>query len=84
MTDTAILTGVKTALGITGPYHDDTISIYIAEVQDYMRRAGVPDDAVSVGVVARGVSDLWNNGSGEVKLSPYFRDRVAQLALGGE
>lgn len=83
MADAAILTGVKNALGITGSYMDDAISVYIDEVTDYMGNAGVSSDliAASVGVIARGVNDLWNNASGEARLSPYFYDRVSQLAL---
>lgn len=85
MIDAAILSGVKTALGVTGSYMDSTITVYIAEVMDYMRGAGVSDDvaAASIGVIARGVSDLWNNQSGTGKLSPYFYDRVTQLVLRG-
>ena len=37
--------------------------------------------SVSTGTVARGVSDLWDNDAGEVKFSPYFFHRVAQLAM---
>lgn len=85
MADTAMISGVKSALGITGSAMDTTISVYIDEVTDYMRGAGVSPEriAASVGVVARGVNDLWNNDSGNGKLSPYFYDRVSQLALRG-
>lgn len=78
---TEILTGVKNALGITGDFQDDTISGYIAEVIDYMSGAGVSDAIISasVGTIARGVSDLWDNDGGNVKLSPYFMNRVSQL-----
>ena len=83
MTDATILTGVKNALGITGTYMDDTINVYIEEVTDYMSNAGVTDSIIlaSVGVIARGVNDLWNNSAGNGKLSPYFYDRVTQLAM---
>jgi hypothetical protein len=83
MADAAILTGVKNALGITGSYMDDTLSVYIDEVTNYMGNAGVSSNliAASVGVIARGVNDLWNNNAGNGKLSPYFYDRVSQLAL---
>lgn len=85
MADTAMISGVKSALGITGSAMDTTISVYIDEVTDYMRGAGVSPErsAASVGVVARGVNDLWNNDSGNGKLSPYFYDRVSQLVLRG-
>ncbi len=83
MTDATILTGVKNALGITGTYMDDTINVYIEEVTDYMSNAGVTDSIIfaSVGVIARGVNDLWNNSAGNGKLSPYFYDRVTQLVM---
>jgi len=80
-----ILSKVKSALGITGNYQDDTLTIYIEEVKAYMKGAGVPDALleVSAGVVARGVSDLWNYGSAGGKLSDYFYQRVTQLAYEG-
>lgn len=83
MADAAILAGVKNALGITGTYMDATIAIYIDEVTDYMTNAGVSASIISasVGVIARGVNDLWNNNAGNGKLSPYFYDRVSQLVL---
>lgn len=82
MADETII-DVKNALGITGNFMDSTIAVYIDEVIDYMRTAGVSDAIISTayGVVARGVSDLWNNQSGSGKLSPYFYDRVTQLAI---
>lgn len=83
MTDANILTGVKNALGITGNFMDDTLNVYIDEVTSYMSSAGVTDSNIiaSVGVIARGVNDLWNNNAGAGKLSPYFYDRVTQLAM---
>lgn len=83
MADVATITAVKNALGITGNFMDSTITVYIDEVTDYMRTAGVSDSIINAsnGVVARGVSDLWNNQSGTGKLSPYFYDRVTQLVI---
>lgn len=78
-----VLKGVKNALGITGTYQDETLKIYIGEVKDYMLNAGVAESVVtaasSIGVIARGVSDLWNYGAGDAKLSDYFIQRVTQL-----
>ena len=75
---------VKSALGITGTYQDATLKIYIEEVIAYMRDAGVSteviDSEVSAGVIARGVTDLWNYNAGAGKLSDYFYQRVSQLA----
>lgn len=83
MADAAILAGVKAALGVTSDFMDTTISVYIDDVTDYMSGAGVPDSviATSVGVIARGVNDLWTASSGDAKYSPYFYDRVSQLVL---
>lgn len=82
MADT-VLAKVKDALGITGTHQDNTLNIYIDEVINYMINAGVPENVakseVSAGVVARGVTDLWNYNSGGGKLSEYFYQRVAQL-----
>lgn len=81
-----MLTSVKSALGITGDYQDGTLNVYIDEVNEYLKSAGVPSTVIgtkaSAGVVARGVADLWNYGAGEGKLSPYFYERVIQLAAG--
>lgn len=77
-----ILEKVKNSLGITGNYQDNTLNEYINEVKLYMISAGVSEavtnSEMSAGVIARGVSDLWNYGNG--KLSEYFYQRVSQLA----
>ena len=85
---TGVLEKVKSALGITGAYQDNTLNIYIEEVKAYMLDAGVPESIVEseapVGVISRGVSDLWNYGANTGKLSEYFYQRVSQLALSDE
>lgn len=75
-----MLSQVKILLGITGSYQDDTINGYIIEVKDFLIEAGVPKQYIVAGVIARGVSDLWNYGAGEGKLSEYFMQRATQLA----
>lgn len=77
---TAMLDSVKTSLNITGTYQDNTIASYIDEVVAYLKDAGVASSKVTPGIVARGVSDLWNYGAGEGKLSQYFYQRAAQLS----
>ena len=83
MADFSILAAVKNALGITGEYQDATIKIYMDDVMAYMESAGVPTAVInsskSVGVIARGVTDLWNYNGGAGKLSEYFYQRVGQL-----
>jgi hypothetical protein len=71
---------VKNALGIVGNYQDDTLQVYFNEAVDFLKDAGVLEANITAGIVARGVSDLWNYGAGDGKLSPYFMQRAAQLS----
>lgn len=86
--DYDLLAAVKAALGITGEYLDATISLYISEIEEYLKAAGVPADVIgteaTAGVVARGVADIWQYGSGAGALSPYFYERAIQLSTGTE
>lgn len=76
-----MLNDIKNALGITGDYQDATLTIYIEEVVAFLKDAGVPQSKITSGIVARGVSDLWNYGGAEGKLSEYFLQRAAQLSI---
>ncbi len=76
----ATLSEVKNALGITGDFQDDTLQVYFDEVIEFLVDAGVAESNISNGLVARGVSDLWNYGSGAGRLSQYFLRRAAQLS----
>lgn len=80
-----MLEKVKANLGITGTYQDATIQGYIEEVKQFLIESGVEksivEDDLSVGLITRGVVDLWNYGSGEATLSPYFYQRAIQLAF---
>lgn len=78
-----MLNDVKLALGITGTYQDGTVNEYIKEVKGFLIDAGVKSSHITTGIVSRGVSDLWNYGSGKGKLSEYFMQRAAQLAYKG-
>lgn len=83
MTDQELLAKVKIGIGITGAYQDETLLTYIEEVKNFLFDAGVPENIVngsdSVGVITRGVSDLWNYGTGSAEFSPYFIQRAVQL-----
>lgn len=79
----SMLTDVKSSLGVTGTYQDDTLTQYITEVKAFLVDAGVPENKITSGIVSRGVADLWNYGAGDGKLSPYFMMRATQLALKG-
>lgn len=80
-----ILKKIKANLGITGSYQDETIKGYIREVKEFLIDGGVDKSIVdsdeAVGLISRGVSDLWNYGAGGTSLSPYFIQRASQLAL---
>lgn len=89
MTDEELLTEVKKRIGITGDYQDETVAGYIQDVKDFMIDSGVSEKVMLsnkiIGAVTRGVSDLWDYGSGKGNFSPYFFQRVTQLAYqGGE
>lgn len=85
MTDEELLSKVKSALGIGGTFQDETLLLYIAEVKEFLLDAGISETIVTsnkaIGVICRGVSDLWNYGAGEAKFSDYFIMRATQLAL---
>ena len=74
------LADVKNALGITGDYQDSTLTVYFNEVVDFLKESGVAEANLTAGIIARGISDLWNYGGAEGKLSEYFMQRAAQLA----
>lgn len=75
-----MLDKVKNGLGVTGTDLDATLGEYIAEVVAFLIDAGITENNITAGLVTRGVSDLWNYGSGEGKLSEYFLQRATQLA----
>lgn len=85
MTNAELLTKIKSGLGITGTYQDDTLQVYIDEVKSFMKSAGVNKSVIeseaAVGCIIRGVADLWNYGSGSANLSPYFVQRLIQLSI---
>ena len=74
------LEDVKNALGITGDYQDATLQIYFNEVVAFLIDAGASQSNITVGIVARGVSDLWNYGGNDGTLSSYFMQRATQLS----
>jgi hypothetical protein len=79
-----MLEQVKTNIGITGKYQDATIQGYIDEVKEFLLDGGVSKEIVeadtSIGLITRGVSDLWNYGNHGTDLSTYFIKRAIQLA----
>lgn len=85
MTNAELLKKVKDALSISGNYQDATLNVYIEEVKEYLKSAGIAAETIQgikcVGIICRGVTDLWAYGVGEGKLSSYFMQRVSQLVL---
>lgn len=85
MTEAELLKIVKSGMSITGPYMDDKLKVWINEVKEYLVSAGVQrsivDSDKSAGIIARGVSDLWNFGGGNGNLSCYFYQRAIQLSM---
>ncbi len=83
MTEAELLIEVKKGLGVTGPTQDGTILRHLKDVKAFMASAGVRtnilESEASVGVILRGVADLWNLESGTVRFSPYFMQRLIQL-----
>ena len=75
-----MLEDVKLGIGVTGSYQDGTINGYIEEVKAFLIDAGVTASNITTVLVVRGVSDLWNYGSGDGELSLYFMQRAAQLS----
>lgn len=80
----AYLNKIKTMLGVTGSFQDEALRGYADEAIEFLVDAGVERSVAEsekcVGVIARGVSDLWNLGSGNASLSSYFKQRAIQLA----
>ena len=74
------LEDVKNALGITGDYQDSTLQIYYDETIAFLTDAGVKQSNITKGLLARGVADLWNYGSGDGQFSTYFIQRATQLS----
>lgn len=83
MTNIELLTHIKSGLMITGNAFDDALLLHANEVKEYLLNAGVPSTVVdsdkSIGIITRGVADLWTNDS--PSLSSYFHERVSQMVI---
>lgn len=87
MTEKDLTNRVIQILGLT-EYHYSIINGFVADGIDYLKSAGVEDSVIyskkSVGVLVQYVTDVWNLTQGQSKLSPFFKERVTQLALTGD
>ena len=83
MTDDEILQEVKIRLAITDTYHDKLLSSFIQDAKDYLTSVGITDeilaDKKALGILARGVVDLWNNKPSDGEFSKVFYQRAIQL-----
>lgn len=87
ITNPELLMQVKVNLNINGTQFDNQLTNYIEDVKGYLKSAGVSSTSdcdvvgstLAVGVISRGVADLWNYGNGDTQLSPYFYERADQL-----
>lgn len=80
-----LLQEIKNRLSITGDFHNELLNGFAKDTKDYLLSAGVKKSVVesekSIGVIARGVADLWNFGSGDGKFSEVFYQRAIQLTF---
>lgn len=77
------LANVMAAMGQDGnTYLETQIQPYYEDVISFLTDSGISPDKITVGLVARGVSDLWNYGAGNGRLSLYFLQRASQLGVG--
>lgn len=83
MTKVELLEEVKSRLGITGDFHDKLLSGLIDDVISFLSNGGAVKLKVStcVGVIARGVADLWNYGAGDGQFSDIFYKLAIQAIL---
>ena len=83
MTDDELLQEIKTRLSITDEYHDKMLLSFIQDTKDYLISVGITseilEDKKALGILARGVVDLWNNQPSEGEFSKMFTQRAIQL-----
>jgi hypothetical protein len=76
-----ILQEVKNRLSVSGEFHDNMLNGYIDDVKHFMLGSGIKESVVeskkSVGCIAKGVSDLWLDGT----FSETFKQRLIQLTF---
>lgn len=74
-----LLQEIKNRLCITDDFHNDLLNGFANDVKAYLLSAGVRKDVIesekSIGVIAKGVADLFYDG----KFSEFFYQRAIQL-----
>lgn len=75
----------REAMGIYVTYQDDQLKPRFMTVYQYLKNAGISDATLlsedTIGLLATGVSDLWNYGAGGTTFSPFFYDAAENLRL---
>ena len=78
----------REAMGIHVDYQDDQLKPRFLTVFQYLKNAGISEAKLlsedAVGLLATGVSDLWNYGAGGTTFSPFFYDAAENLKLSPE
>lgn len=74
---------VKGALGVTSDLQDQQIKPFFDDVICFLLEAGAKEENIlqdtTAGLLSRGVSDLWDTGTGNTRLSEYFIQRAIQF-----
>lgn len=85
MTDEELLNEIKKRLSITGNFHDELLLSYANDTKDFLISSGLKTETINdrkcIGLISRGVADLWNFGSGDGKFSELFMQRLTQLVV---
>lgn len=83
ISDRELLEYIKNDNNLYGTQHDMTLQVKIATIKGYLKSAGISDNTIgstlAIGVISRGVMDIWNYGNGDTKLSPFFYELADQL-----
>lgn len=78
----------REAMGIHVSYQDDQLKPRFLTVFQYLKNAGISEAKLlsedAVGLLATGVSDLWNYGAGGTTFSPFFYDASKNLLMSAE
>ena len=85
MSEAEMLEQVKKGLGIIGTFHDGILLRHIQDVKAFCISAGMSQEVIhsdaSIGLLIRGVSDVWTQDSGKTSFSLLFMQRLVQLII---
>ena len=88
MDDTTLVNELKKRLSITDNYHDEMLLTFANDTKDYLKAGGVSSELLesdkALGILARGVIDLWNNTPSGGSFSPVFLQRAVQMIAESE